>query len=340
MTAAAPKTVKLLDCTLRDGGYANGFQFTARDTRLLTQGLAEAGIQWIEVGHGMGLGASCIKNGIAFEDDLTYIEAAKAAGGGAVRIGAFHIPALVGVDPLAPARAAGLDFVRIGSEIADFRATFPAIERARALGLEVHLNLMKTYAAPAEDVAALARDVAGLGLASLYVVDSAGCMLPDQVSAYVRAITDNSDVPAGFHGHNNLDIANANCLAALAAGATWIDATLRGMGRSSGNAQTEVLAALLPKAGYDVEVDPFVLFTLIERHLEPLMVARQGQPAIDVVIGMSRFHSGFLPRFRRVLDRYDVDLRRLIVEVSKVDCVNPSETLIETVARDLSRTDA
>ncbi|WP_293122565.1 hypothetical protein, partial [Moorena sp. SIO4G3] len=75
------------------------------------------------------------------------------------------------------------------------------------------------------------------------------------------------------------------------------------------------------------------------RYIEPLMPYPQGLPSMDVVIGMSKFHSGHLPRFKRVLSHYDVDIRRLVMVVSQIDCVNPSDELIETVAKDLSRID-
>ena len=133
-------------------------------------------------------------------------------------------------------------------------------------------------------------------------------------------------------------MANANCLAAIAEGATFVDGTLRGMGRSAGNAQSEILAFALQKAGYETGIDPISLFNVISSYVEPLMLQQQGIPPLEVLYGMTQFHSSFLPKFRRVLAKFDIDIKRLIVAVSKIDCVNPSEELIESVARDLSRT--
>lgn len=330
--------VQLLDCTLRDSSYAIDFQFSARDTRNICRGLEKAGIRMIEVGHGLGLGASSSRYGFALETDEAYLQAAASALTTA-SFGAFFIPGIGSKDDLKRAREFGMGFVRVGSELANLGKALEYIAYAKELGLYVALNLMKTYAASPEELSVLAKPLRGVGIDAIYVVDSAGCMLPDQVATYVRALGESSELQVGFHGHNNLGLANANCLAALNAGATLIDGTLRGMGRSAGNAQTEVLVHLLEQAGYLMNVDTFDLFETASRYLEPLMLYPQGLPAMDVVIGMSKFHSSHLARFKRVLDKYDVDLRRLIMAVSQVDCVNPSDELIESIAKDLSRAD-
>jgi pyruvate/oxaloacetate carboxyltransferase len=199
---------------------------------------------------------------------------------------------------------------------------------------------MKTYALPVHLIMEQLNDFIGLDLTSIYVVDSAGCMLPSQVSEYVKGLTGHGwDV--GFHGHNNLQLANANCLSALESGARYIDGTLSGMGRSAGNAQTEVLSWLIKKENYstNVDVDTFALFDIIDKYLKTLMPFTQGNEIIDLVIGMSKFHSGYFPLFKRVLSKYDINIYQLIQKVSEIDCVNPSEALIDSIAKDLSRTD-
>ena len=339
MTEKEKLPVTILDCTLRDSGYVINFQFTARDVRNICEGLDKAGVTMIEVGHGLGLGASSPRHGIAFETDAEYIETAVAARTNA-KIGAFFIPGIGAKEDILAASKSGLDFIRIGTNATDIDLAQDYVAYAKEQGLVAHLNIMKAYAVePVE----LSRNVAQCkewGLDSIYIVDSAGCMLPGQVATYIQAIHDVSGTATGFHGHNNLDLANANCLAALNAGATLVDGTLRGMGRSTGNAQTEVLSHILEVAGYQTGLNIFTLFDTTERFLTPLMPFSQGQSSLDVIIGVSKFHSGFLPLFKRALAKNDVDLNRLIMLVSQIDCVNPSEELIETVAQDMRRTDA
>jgi 4-hydroxy-2-oxovalerate aldolase len=332
--------VTILDCTLRDGGYAIGFQFTTRDTRAICLGLEQAGITMIEVGHGVGLGGSTPAHGVAFETDVSHIEAAASVLKKA-RVGAFFIPGIGTMEDIRAAAASGLDFLRIGNDVGQFESVIEYAELAKELNLYVSINLMKTYSVPPSELVELAERINQLDtIDCVSVVDSSGCLLPNDVAEYIAALTGTLNADVGFHGHNNLEMANANCLSALSAGAVVVDSTLRGMGRSAGNAQTEVLAHALPLSGYDVDVDPFALLAVIEAHLEPLMWHPQGQAPLDVVIGMSRFHSSHMPKIKRVLDQIDIDIYRLIAEVSKIDCVDPSEELIASVARDLSRTES
>ena len=338
MVIVKKRKVVLIDCTLRDSSYAIDFQFSSRDTKNIAIGLEKAGISMIEVGHGLGLGASSHQHGIALETDTEYLTAARAVLRKA-KFGAFFIPGIGEKEDLANARAVGMDFVRIGADITGIDIAQKYVEFAKQLGFQVSLNPMKTYAVSPVDAGKLARRVRNWGMDVLAVVDSAGCMLPAAVAEYTTAYRESFSGQIGFHGHNNLGLAHANCLAAVEAGADVVDGTLRGMGRSAGNAQTEILAYVLDKAGYDVGVDPVGIFQTLTKYLEPIMLYDQGIPPMEVLFGMTQFHSSLMPRFKRALTKYDVDLKRLIMDVSRIDCVNPSDELIEQTARDLSRTD-
>ena len=85
------------------------------------------------------------------------------------------------------------------------------------------------------------------GADTVYVVDSAGALLPNQVADRIKALKDNLRVEVGFHAHNNLSLALANTLVAIEQGATRIDGSIRCLGAGAGNTQTEVLAAVLDK---------------------------------------------------------------------------------------------
>ncbi len=332
------KKITVLDATLRDSSYAIHFQFSARDTRNLCQGLEKSGVSMIEVGHGLGLGASSAKYGVAMETDEDYLSAAASSLSYA-KFGAFFIPGIGSRESIAMAVGLGMHFIRIGYEVGEIDVARPYVDYAKELGLEVSLNPMKSYAVAASEFGRIAARVDGWqSVDTICIVDSAGCMLPNEVAQYVHYVRESCNLAIGFHGHNNLGMANANCLAAIAEGATFVDGTLRGMGRSAGNAQSEILAFALKKAGYETGIDPISLFNVISSYVEPLMLQQQGIPPLEVLYGMTQFHSSFLPKFRRVLAKFDIDIKRLIMAVSKIDCVNPSEELIESVARDLSRT--
>lgn len=329
--------VSILDCTLRDGSYVVRQQFTAADTARICAALEAGGVREIEIGHGFGLGASGPSLGLAAASDEEYLDAASRTLHKA-RFGMFYIPGIGSTAHLDMARTHGMNFVRIGTNAHQYRAARPHIEYARRIGLQVSYNAMKSYlVTPAELLAAM-HEAAAWGAQSVYVVDSAGALIPAEVKAYVRVLVGELGVPVGFHGHNNLTLANANCLAAWEEGATLFDGTLQGIGRSGGNAQTEILAWTFEKMGVPTGLDVRSLLESGERLVRPLMAADGGgATSLNVVIGMAGFHSSFLDRVRAAAARFDVDLKDLILAVGELDRVDPSPALVEKAAADLAR---
>jgi 4-hydroxy 2-oxovalerate aldolase len=327
--------VTILDCTLRDGSYVVHQQFSAADTARICAALETGGVREIEIGPGVGLGASGANRGAASDEE--YLSAAARTLREA-QFGMFYIPGIGDTAHLDMARAHGMHFVRVGTNAHQYQAARAHIEHARKIGLKVSYNAMKSYLlGPAELLAAM-RDVAKWGAEAVYVVDSAGTLVPAEVKAYVRALTGELDVPVGFHGHNNLMLANANCLAAWEEGATLFDGTLQGIGRSGGNAQTETLAWTFEKMNVSTGLDVRSLLETGERLVRPLMGADGGgATALNVIIGIAGFHSTYLDRVSAAAARFNVDVKDLILAVSELDRVDPSPALIEQAAAELER---
>lgn len=327
--------VEVLECTLRDGSYAIDYQFTAEDTAVLALGLERAGFRMIEIGHGLGLGASETA-GRAAATDLEYVEAARNALTEA-KFGTFLIPGIGSLDSLRRAAENGMGFVRIGTNVTDVDSAREYIEVARELGLYVSSNLMKSYAVSTSALLEQARKACAWGAHVVSVVDSAGGMLPDEVREAVSALSAHLGCRVGFHGHNNLDLALANTIAAVEEGATVVDSSLQGMGRSAGNAQTELLVVALGRLGWHTGIDPFAAFDLGDRLIAPMTAYRRGVDSLSAVMGLAQFHSGFEATVRRAADLHGVDIRRLIVAVSEVDRVNVTEQLAERMAAQLAQ---
>jgi 4-hydroxy-2-oxovalerate aldolase len=327
-----------MECTLRDGSYAIDFQFTAEDTYRICRGLDQAGFGWIEIGHGFGMGASGAQFGEAAASDEQYLRAAAAACREA-RFGMFFLPGIARHEHLDLAHSYGMGFVRIGTNISRSAEARPYIEHARRLGMTVAYNAMKSYAAPAPELAVRLKQAADWGADLVYVVDSAGGMLPAEVSAYVRQVCDLVPVPVGFHGHNNMQLAVANCLAAIDAGSRMVDTTLQGIGRGGGNAQTEVLVVVLEKLGYALGIDLFQTYDLGEQAVTPLMKRAQGISSLDLTLGRAQFHSSYLPLIEQVAEETGMDPRQLICDVSRVNRENPTAELIRQVAALQGRSD-
>jgi len=331
------KTVNILDCTLRDGSYIIDYQFTIEDTYMISLGLERAGFRLIEVGHGTGLGSSRAGKGRACATDEEYLQAARAAlRGSDAKFGMFFIPGIGKMEELQMAADYGMNFVRIGTNITEIEQAKPYIEKAKALGLMVSSNLMKSYAVSADEFIRRAKLADEFGADVITIVDSAGGMLPDDVREYVLRLSDATDKQVGFHGHNNLQLAIINTLEAIKAGATVVDSSLQGMGRSAGNAQTEVLVMVLAKLGYHTGIDLFKTMDIGKRLIRPAMSRDQGVDDISLVSGIAQFHSSFSQIIYAAAQKYELDPRVLIMEVSKVNRINVTPELAEKIALRIS----
>jgi 4-hydroxy 2-oxovalerate aldolase len=339
----------LFECTLRDASYVVNFQFNAEHTRVIAGALEAAGFDHIEIGHGLGLGASKPSIGIAAETDEAYLEAAASTLTRA-RWGTFFIPGIGESRHLDLAAGFGMDFVRIGANITEFRTARPHVEHAKALGLTVSVNLMKTYAVDAAAFTSIVREIGTWQPDNIYVVDSAGCMLPDDVRACIRTILGETGADAGMHAHHNLQLAVSNSLVALEEGARFVDTTLRGIGRSAGNAQTEVVIALLQQRGLMRSLDLMRVMAVSEGVFVPLVrdligrvpganpeESHRGSSDLELVLGLSKCHSSFLPMFTAVAREHGVNLLALVMAVSARDCVHPTTDLCREEARLLAR---
>lgn len=324
------KTAAILDTTLRDGSYAAKFQFTTQDTSAIALALEAVGIRLIEIGHGVGLRASTKGFGEAAATDAEYL----AAAGGVLKqakYGMFCIPGIAELEDVDMAADMGAGFIRIGTNVSEVRASEPFIQRAKKRGLYVSANYMKSYTMPPAEFAKLAKVTQDFGADILCVVDSAGGMLASELRQYFEAVREVCDIDLGFHGHDNLGLAVAHSLLAVELGASVVDASLQGFGRSSGNAATELLVAALDRMGIDTGIDLLGVMDVGEQFIRPMVVNR-GLSSLDMVMGYALFHSSYMSVIRKYSAKEGVDPRRLIIELCKHDKVNAPEELVASLA--------
>jgi 4-hydroxy 2-oxovalerate aldolase len=324
----------ILEVTLRDGSYLIDFQFTAEDTVVIASALEAVGFRWIEVGHGLGLNASQAGKGRAAATDEEYLEAAARALKHA-RWGMFFIPGIGRDKDLHLAARYHMSFVRIGTNITEMDQAQPFFALAKELGFIVSYNAMKSYAiSPAEfgRKAALARS---WGADIFYLVDSAGGMYPDDVSEYLKAAKSESDIALGFHGHDNLSLVMANTLRAIECGVVLVDSSLQGMGRSAGNAITEVLVAILKQHGHLPDVDLKGTMDIGQGLILPLL-RQHGMDPMAITAGYARFHSSFAVKVQRYAQEYQVDVRDLIVRLCQEDQISAPDALLERLSEEIA----
>jgi 4-hydroxy-2-oxovalerate aldolase len=333
------KSPMFLECTLRDGSYVIDFQFTVESTESIGSALDLAGFPYIEVGHGIGLGASDLGQHVAAASDIEYMQAAA----GSIqhnKWGMFCIPGIAKLDHVRMAADHGMDFIRIGTEVSKVESSEPFINLARELGIEVFSNFMKSYVVTPEEFGRLTTLAAGMGSQLVYLVDSAGGMLPSEIRSYIRAArAEAPGFPLGFHGHNNLGLSVANSLVCAEEGVEIVDTSLQGFGRSSGNTPTEQLIGALIRAGYTLPYDPLKVMSLGESLIRPL-IEQRGLSSLDTASGLALFHSSYMPTVLKMAKRHRVDPRALILELCKHDNINAPEDLLDQLAIELKASNA
>lgn len=316
------KPIHILETTLRDGGYEVDHQFTADDTAVIGSALDEAGFSFIEVCHGNGVGAG--KWGakhrqlpIAASTDEEHLRAAqsvvKKSKFGVLLVAGRDFTQLDSIDEIAPF---GVSFVRLAltpEVFADPSFWLPFVERIKHHGMIASINLMQTVVVPIQKVAEGAKLAAKHGNDWFYVVDSFGGMQPADVKSYVRAIGELSGSATGFHAHNNSGLAVANSLAAMEGGATFVDSTLQGIGRATGNPATEVMVLALQQLGHELGIDSQLVLSLGD--LARPLFAEKGNDPTFFVSGAAGIHSRALPPLRKIAAEQQRDFRQLLLRV-------------------------
>ena len=327
--------MKILDTTIRDGSYAVDFKFSCDDVASIISKLEKLGFEFIEIGHGLGLNASSIKYGYSLHSDVEYMRTAQKVLKKS-KFGFFCIPDIARLKDLKLSADNGVSFVRVGINADMAEKTEPYLKEAKVLGLLTSVNLMKSYILSPDELAKKIALVQEYGADVAYLVDSAGCMLPNDIEAYYEAIKKKTDIMLGFHGHNNLGMAVSNSLKCIQLGFDFIDCSLQGLGRSLGNAPTEQLVMILEKQGYPLDIDiPRLLeygYTIIKD-----VSKRTPMHPLDLVCGYSGFHSSFLKDIYRCCNEKQVDPMRLIVAYSKISKATMDYELLCKVAEELPK---
>ncbi len=327
-------SLQILDTTLRDGSNAINFKFGRDLTRNILRGLEEAGVELIEMGHGLGLGAHINSGKPASLSDEEYMSIA-AESLKKSKFGFLVAKKFGGKKDIELAASRGAGFIRIASNITEVDQVEEMVKYAKDQGLFVLIALMKSYALKpgAEYIEVLQKlDKWGADLATL--MDSAGYMTPEDVSEYIVKGKVNTNIKIGFHAHNNLQLAIANTLSAIKSGADSVDASIGGLGRSSGNAPIEILAVLAKRYGWNIDIDFKKLSDMQEQYIYPLIKEENRFSSEAITFGTAGFHSSFFNLIKDVNKKYpQLDYRDIILAVSIREKVNLTEDLIEEVIK-------
>lgn len=330
------RDIHILDVSLRDGSHSMKHMFTEQQVRDIAHGLNAAGVEYFEVAHGDGLGGSSLQYGLSGVDELKLIEVA-AEQCTTSKVAVLLIPGIGIKDDLKDAVKAGAKMARVATHVTEADVAAQHIAYSRELGLKTAGFLMMAHMAPTEVIVEQAKLFESYGAEIVYVTDSAGYLLPHQVTERVAALKQYIGCEIGFHAHNNLSLAMANSLAAIEAGATYIDGSLRALGAGSGNTQTEVLIAVLQRLGIQTGVDLYNIIDVANEIVAPILPRPQEISGSSLIMGYAGVYSSFLLHTEKAAQQFGVDERDILVELGRRKTVGGQEDLIYEVAQSLRK---
>lgn len=330
------KKILISDPTLRDGNHAVRHQLSRESFITYCQAAEAAGVPILEVGHGNGLGASSLLVGECKLSDEEILSISRANLKNS-KLAIHVIPGFCTIkSDLAQAVDLGVDIFRVGTHCTEADITDRHIAFARESGKEAYGVLMMSHMASPEILLEEAKKMESYGAEAIMIMDSAGAYFPDDVTQRITTLVDGLSIPVGFHGHNNLGMAISNSIAAVKAGASIIDGSIRGFGAGAGNTQLEVLVAVLNRLGFETGIDLYKILdaaNLAEKEFNP---TPPFSSPISIVSGLAGVFSGFSKQVARTAEEFHVDPRDIFFELGKRKVVAGQESLIIEVAHQLS----
>lgn len=335
---ASQKKVTVHDMTLRDGMHPKRHRITLQQMVTIAKGLDNAGVPLIEVTHGDGLGGASVNYGFPAHSDEQYLTAVIPVLKNA-KVSALLLPGIGTVEHLKMARACGVHTIRVATHCTEADVSEQHIGMARLMGMDTVGFLMMSHMASPETLAAQARLMESYGANCVYITDSAGHMLPEDVKARILAVRDalRPETEVGFHGHHNLAMGVANSIMAVECGATRIDAAAAGLGAGAGNTPMEVFVAVCERMGIGTGVDLFRIQDVAEDLVIPIMDHPIRIDRDSLTLGYAGVYSSFLLFAKRAEKKYHVSAREILVELGRKGMVGGQEDMIEDTALTLAK---
>ncbi|WP_432558084.1 4-hydroxy-2-oxovalerate aldolase [Granulicoccus sp. GXG6511] len=329
--------VRITDTSLRDGSHAMRHQYTIDEVTAVAKALDTAGVPVIEVTHGDGLAGSSFNYGFSKTNELDLIEAVKESVTQA-KVAALMLPGLGTVHEMREAKARGIDIIRIATHCTEADVSIQHFNAAREMGLETVGFLMLSHMTTPAELAKQARIQVDAGCQCVYVVDSAGALIMEDVTDRVNALRDElgDDAEVGYHGHQNMSFGVANSVLAARAGATQVDGSLKALGAGAGNSPTEVLVAAFERLGIHTGVDTKSILDAAEDVMGPMIPRLPVMDRASIIQGKAGVYNSFLFHAERAAERYGVPVTEILEEIGRRRYVGGQEDMIIDVAVSLA----
>ncbi|GFN31107.1 aldolase catalytic domain-containing protein [Paenibacillus xylaniclasticus] len=305
---AKSSNCKIVDCTIRDGGLVNNWDFSVEFVQHLYNSLNEAGVEYMEIGYKNSpkllKGADTAGPWRFLDDDfLRKVIPNK----GNTKLSALVDIGRVDESDILPRSESLLDLIRVACYIQDVDKALELVQLFHDRGYETTLNIMALSNVMENQLIDAFQLIRESVVDIVYVVDSYGSLKPNDMAYLVDKFKEHlPNKRLGVHTHNNMQLAFANTLVAVDHGVELLDASVYGMGRAAGNCNTELLVAHLPNPKYNVRP----VLDMIEKHMLPLRQKEEWGYIMEYMItGMLDEH----PR-SAMAQRNDVEKRDQVVD--------------------------
>ena len=298
------RRIKVLDCTIRDGGICNEWQFDHGVVRRVYQALVESGIDYMEVGYKTKAGvidpATVGPWRFCEEHDLEQVVEQN----NALKIATMVDVGRITPADIPPASDSSIDVIRIATYSHQMDEALRLLNHCLEQGYETFMNVMAVSTLAPDAVDDFLVQLSGSGVHNVAIVDSFGALYPYHVRYLVHKYMNylGENIKVGVHFHNNQQQAFANSIAAIDEGVDFVDATLHGIGRGAGNCPLELLLFYLDNPKYDARP----ILDLVEEFAAMREALRWGYHLPYAISGFFNIHPRVgMDRMART-DRYQV----------------------------------
>lgn len=263
--------IKVLDCTIRDGGLMNDHRFDDKIVKTVYQACVEAGIDYMELGYKAskkifspsqyGTWKYCDEDDLRRIVDGNETDLKLTVMADAERTD-YH-------EDILPCKDSVLDAIRVATYVHQMPTAIDMIKDAHDKGYETTLNLMAISTVPETELDQALEALVETPVDAVFLVDSWGALYSEQIQALTRKylkFMKPAGKEVGIHTHNNQQLAYANTIEALVLGANRLDASLAGLGRGAGNCPMELLVGFLHNPKFRLRP----ILQCIQEHIEPL----------------------------------------------------------------------